>query len=145
MLLHQLVLITQRFTGNQISKIYNHKDCPAYQHYDDTEVYCHGNECGPCLHQSFPLIYMQCISLVSSFGASLLIGLYAPIDYSDGGHIFKCTLQFSPCCCSLGSGMNLLDIFSKDWWQKALDVSHVICSPAITLLPPVFCSPVLLI
>ncbi|KAL5475909.1 hypothetical protein EMCRGX_G025787 [Ephydatia muelleri] len=71
----------ERFTGNQISKIYNHKDCPAYQHYDDTE----------------------CISLVSSFGASLLIGLYAPIDYSDG------------------SGMNLLDIFSKDWWQKALD------------------------
>ncbi len=22
-----------------------------------------------------------------------------------------------------GSGMNLLDITSKDWWQKALDVS----------------------
>lgn len=71
----------ERFTGNQIAKIYKHKDLSAYQHYDDTER----------------------ISLVSSFGASLLLGLYASIDYSDG------------------SGMNLLDIFTKDWWPKALD------------------------
>lgn len=28
----------QRFTGNQIAKIYKHRDWPAYQHYDNTEV-----------------------------------------------------------------------------------------------------------
>ncbi|EDO25303.1 predicted protein, partial [Nematostella vectensis] len=61
----------ERFTGNQIAKIYQTK----------RESY---NEC-------------ERISLVSSFLASLFIGDYAPIDYSDG------------------SGMNLLNIVKKDW------------------------------
>ena len=61
----------ERFTGNQIAKIYKTK--PAS--YDE------------CEH----------ISLVSSFLASLCLGGYAPIDYSDG------------------SGMNLMNIYTKTW------------------------------
>ncbi|XP_018426691.1 PREDICTED: xylulose kinase [Nanorana parkeri] len=67
----------ERFTGNQISKIYKQKP----EAYYETER----------------------ISLVSSFAASLFIGDYAPIDYSDG------------------SGMNLLDIGKKTWNEKCLE------------------------
>ncbi|XP_072268676.1 xylulose kinase [Pyxicephalus adspersus] len=73
----------ERFTGNQISKIYKHKP----------EAY----------HQT------ERISLVSSFAASLFIGDYAPIDYSDG------------------SGMNLLDIRNKTWNEKCLEA----CAPSL--------------
>uniref|UniRef100_A0A0B7A0A0 Xylulose kinase n=1 Tax=Arion vulgaris TaxID=1028688 RepID=A0A0B7A0A0_9EUPU len=46
----------------------------------------------------------QRISLVSSFAASLFIGDYAPIDHSDG------------------TGMNVLDIWTRKWSQKCLEV-----------------------
>lgn len=46
------------------------------------------------------------ISLVSSFMASLLISAYAAIDHSDG------------------SGMNLLNIRTKEWSKLALEVSN---------------------
>lgn len=49
----------------------------------------------------------QRISLISSFVASLLVGDYAPIDYSDG------------------SGMNLLDIRTKDWNDQLLEVCFI--------------------
>ncbi|XP_040446165.1 xylulose kinase isoform X2 [Falco naumanni] len=49
------------------------------------------------------------ISLVSSFAASLFLGAYAPIDYSDG------------------SGMNLLQIWEKVWSQSCLDA----CAPGL--------------
>ena len=66
-----------RFTGNQIAKV-SHQQPNVYAKTDR-------------------------ISLVSSFMASLLVGTYAPIDYSDG------------------SGMNILDIRTKDWHTPALD------------------------
>ncbi|XP_066572721.1 xylulose kinase [Amia ocellicauda] len=66
----------ERFTGNQIAKVF--KTSPGL--YNETEK----------------------ISLVSSFAASLFLGDYAAIDYSDG------------------SGMNLMDIFAKQWAQPCL-------------------------
>ena len=69
----------ERFTGNQIAKIYQQ----TKSNYENTER----------------------IALVSSFVASLLIGDYASIDVSDG------------------SGMNLMDIRTKVWAQKALDAT----------------------
>uniref|UniRef100_A0A674ARF3 Xylulose kinase n=1 Tax=Salmo trutta TaxID=8032 RepID=A0A674ARF3_SALTR len=69
----------ERFTGNQIAKIYKAQP----EKYEDTER----------------------ISLVSSFAASLFLGSYAAIDYSDG------------------SGMNLMDIFSKQWADSCLEAT----------------------
>ncbi|KAK3551898.1 hypothetical protein QTP70_031558 [Hemibagrus guttatus] len=66
----------ERFTANQIAKIYQLQQ----DRYNETER----------------------ISLVSSFAASLFLGDYAPIDYSDG------------------SGMNLMDIFTKKWSEPCL-------------------------
>ncbi|XP_064446125.1 xylulose kinase isoform X5 [Mirounga angustirostris] len=71
----------ERFTGNQIAKIYQQNP----EAYSQTER----------------------ISLVSSFAASLFLGSYAPIDYSDG------------------SGMNLLQIQDKVWSQVCLGA----CAP----------------
>ncbi|XP_029425956.1 xylulose kinase isoform X2 [Nannospalax galili] len=66
----------ERFTGNQIAKVFQQNP----EAYSDTER----------------------ISLVSSFAASLFLGSYSPIDYSDG------------------SGMNLLHIQEKVWSQACL-------------------------
>ncbi|XP_044610767.1 xylulose kinase isoform X1 [Equus asinus] len=71
----------ERFTGNQIAKIYQ----------QNPEAYSHTER----------------ISLVSSFAASLFLGSYSPIDYSDG------------------SGMNLLQIQDKVWSQACLGA----CAP----------------
>eukprot|EP00794_Sanderia_malayensis_P019329 gene19329-21253_t len=71
----------ERFTGSQIAKIYSQKP----------------NQYNCC----------ERISLISSFLASLFLGSYAPIDYSDG------------------SGMNLLNIHSKSWEENLLDA----CAP----------------
>ncbi|XP_032899717.1 xylulose kinase [Amblyraja radiata] len=71
----------ERFTGNQIAKIT--KKNP--DEYKKTERIC----------------------LVSSFTASLFLGNYAAIDYSDG------------------SGMNLMDIHVHEWSQQCLDA----CGP----------------
>ncbi|XP_037587245.1 xylulose kinase isoform X2 [Cebus imitator] len=81
----------ERFTGNQIAKIYQ-QNPKAYSHTER-------------------------ISLVSSFAASLFLGSYSPIDYSDG------------------SGMNLLQIQDKVWSQACLGS----CAPHLEekLGPPV--------
>ncbi|XP_011889918.1 PREDICTED: xylulose kinase [Cercocebus atys] len=81
----------ERFTGNQIAKIYQ----------QNPEAYSHTER----------------ISLVSSFAASLFLGSYSPIDYSDG------------------SGMNLLQIQDKVWSQTCLGA----CAPHLEekLGPPV--------
>ncbi|XP_065214993.1 xylulose kinase [Planococcus citri] len=71
----------ERFSGPQISKIAETKKIA----YENTER----------------------ISLISSFGCSLLLGRYAPIDLSDG------------------SGMNLLDLQTKDWNSTCLTA----CAP----------------
>ncbi|KAH8038642.1 hypothetical protein HPB51_002786 [Rhipicephalus microplus] len=71
----------ERFTGNQIAKIWQTKR----DAYANTER----------------------ISLVSSFGATLFLGRYAPIDFSDG------------------SGMNLLNIRTHRWDRACLDA----CAP----------------
>nr|XP_058144758.1 xylulose kinase isoform X2 [Dasypus novemcinctus] len=81
----------ERFTGNQIAKIYQQNP----EAYSNTER----------------------ISLVSSFAASLFLGSYSPVDYSDG------------------SGMNLLQIHDKVWSQVCLGA----CAPRLEekLGPPV--------
>jgi xylulokinase len=58
------------------------------------------------IHKHQPEVYAQTerISLISSFLATVLTGHYAPIDLSDG------------------SGMNLLDIHTKQWDQNLLDL-----------------------
>ncbi|XP_048872322.1 xylulose kinase [Brienomyrus brachyistius] len=90
----------ERFTGNQIAKIY----------------------------QTSPLKYSETerISLVSSFAASLLLGRYAEVDYSDG------------------SGMNLMDIQMKSWAPPCLTATapHLQAKlgspvPSTTVLGPV--------
>lgn len=53
------------------------------------------------------LFFLQRISLVSNFLASLFLGDYAPIDWSDG------------------SGMNLLNIRTKDWNDLLLEVINI--------------------
>ncbi|XP_023587986.1 xylulose kinase isoform X3 [Trichechus manatus latirostris] len=80
----------ERFTGNQIAKIFQQNP----EAYSLTER----------------------ISLVSSFAASLFLGSYSPIDYSDG------------------SGMNLLQIRDKVWSQACLGA----CAPQLAekLGPP---------
>ena len=71
------------------------------------------------VHQTDPACYEKTerIGLVSSFAASLLIGDYAPIDASDG------------------SGMNLLDIRTRDWSTDALEATAP--GLAAKLSPPV--------
>ncbi|XP_039983015.1 xylulose kinase isoform X2 [Xiphias gladius] len=69
----------ERFTGNQIAKLRQNRP----EEYQDTER----------------------ISLVSSFAASLFLGDYAAIDYSDG------------------SGMNLLDIRTRNWSEICLEAT----------------------
>ena len=71
----------ERFTGNQIAKIYQMKPASL-------------DEC-------------ERISLVSSFLATLCLGDYAPIDYSDG------------------SGMNLMNIYTKTWDPVCVQVCSV--------------------
>ncbi|XP_064133568.1 xylulose kinase isoform X1 [Loxodonta africana] len=71
----------ERFTGNQIAKIFQ----------ESPEAYS----------------LTERISLVSSFAASLFLGSYSSIDYSDG------------------SGMNLLQICDKVWSQACLSA----CAP----------------
>lgn len=69
----------ERFTGNQIAKLRQTRP----EEYEEAER----------------------ISLVSSFAASLFLGDYAAIDYSDG------------------SGMNLLDIRTRTWSEICLDAT----------------------
>uniref|UniRef100_A0A6Q2YLZ9 Xylulose kinase n=1 Tax=Esox lucius TaxID=8010 RepID=A0A6Q2YLZ9_ESOLU len=68
----------------------------AYERFTGSQI-AKVNEYSPMQYQE-----AERISLVSSFAASLLLGQYAAIDYCDG------------------SGMNLMDIFSKQWDESCL-------------------------
>ncbi|XP_044032134.1 xylulose kinase isoform X4 [Siniperca chuatsi] len=74
-----LYQLLQRFTGNQIAKL----RLTRAEQFQEAER----------------------ISLVSSFAASLFLGDYAAIDYSDG------------------SGMNLLDIRTRNWSEVCLEAT----------------------
>lgn len=50
------------------------------------------------------IFMLQRISLISSFACSLFVGDYAPIDYADA------------------SGMNMMDLKTKDWSPQILQV-----------------------
>lgn len=82
----------ERFTGNQIAKIYRLKP----KELSETER----------------------ISLISSFAASLFLGDFAPIDFSDG------------------SGMNLMDIFQKRWSSVCLQATAPHLSERLGELTP---------
>ncbi|CAI5477649.1 unnamed protein product [Closterium sp. Yama58-4] len=69
----------ERFTGPQVRRVWQHQA----REYDNTER----------------------ISLVSSFGASILVGDYAPIDAADG------------------AGMNLMDLRTRQWADVALEAT----------------------
>ncbi|GJP41557.1 hypothetical protein CLOM_g1218 [Closterium sp. NIES-68] len=69
----------ERFTGPQVRRVWQHQP----REYENTER----------------------ISLVSSFGASLLVGDYAPIDAADG------------------AGMNLMDLRTREWADVALEAT----------------------
>lgn len=60
-----------------------------------------------CFYFYWKLCFLQRISLVSSFLCSVFLGNYAPIDFSDG------------------SGMNLMNIHSKEWSAPCLNVSSI--------------------
>ncbi|XP_053715108.1 xylulose kinase [Synchiropus splendidus] len=96
---HRLACITgsrayERFTGNQIAKLARDQ----VQAFQNTER----------------------ISLVSSFAASLFLGDFAAIDWSDG------------------SGMNLLDIRARAWSETCMDAT----APHLDALLGVPCHPV---
>ena len=58
------------------------------------------------------------IHLVSSFHASLLAGVDAPIDHGDG------------------SGMNLMDLAARSWWPEALEATAPDLQPRLPRLAP---------
>ncbi|XP_058411223.1 xylulose kinase isoform X2 [Diceros bicornis minor] len=97
----------KRFTGNQIAKIYQ-QNPEAYSHTE--AISKEEGKNGIVGKRSRGLSCpegVERISLVSSFAASLFLGSYSPIDYSDG------------------SGMNLLQIQDKVWSQACLGA----CAP----------------
>lgn len=60
------------------------------------------------------------VHLVSSFGASLLVGGHAPLDPGDG------------------SGMNLMDLASSAWWPPAVDATAPGLSGKLPRLAPAY-------
>ncbi|NXS00380.1 XYLB kinase, partial [Oxylabes madagascariensis] len=84
-------------TGSRAYEVRNGWGESSQQNPVIETIFCHHRE------------LQQRISLVSSFAASLFLGTYAPIDYSDG------------------SGMNLLQIWEKAWSKSCLDA----CAPGL--------------
>ncbi|XP_042523262.1 xylulose kinase isoform X2 [Dipodomys spectabilis] len=103
-------LSPDRSLYQQLQICFSIPDCPVWMDSSST-AQCHQLEAAvggaQVLSQLTGSRAYERISLVSSFAASLFLGSYSPIDYSDG------------------SGMNLLQIQDKVWSQACL----LACAP----------------
>uniref|UniRef100_T1J0E2 Xylulose kinase n=1 Tax=Strigamia maritima TaxID=126957 RepID=T1J0E2_STRMM len=92
------LLQSDKFLFEQAQKLAHQTGSVAYERFTASQIMK--------IYETQPLAYANTerISLISSFIASLFLGDFAPIDYSDG------------------SGMNLMNIWEKEWIDELVQV-----------------------